>query len=85
MAASDVAEIHDLNKSRLTVIIEDKNSNYWVMGNRHGVEVTGGTFVSGQAAGDLNGATMELTAMEMMAAPALGTLSGGNITFNAAS
>ena len=85
MQAADVAEIADLNKARLTIVVVDKNENYWVMGNRHGCEVTGGTFVSGQAPGDLNGATMEITAMEMMAAPFLTTTSGGNITFTAAS
>lgn len=85
MAAADVAEIGDLNKARLNVVVVDKNDNYWVMGHINGVEVTGGTFVSGQAAGDLNGATMELTAMELTAAPNLTTTQGGNITFQAAS
>ena len=85
MAAADVAEIGDLNKARLTVVVVDKNGAYWVMGNSNGCEVTGGTFVSGQAAGDLNGATMEITGMELTAAPSLTTTSGGNITFTAAS
>ncbi len=85
MAAADVAEIADLNKARLTVIVRDKNDVYWVMGHVSGCEVTGGTFVSGQAVGDLNGATVEITAMELTAAPQLTTTSGGNIQFTAAS
>jgi len=83
MAAADVKEIGDINASRLTVIVRDKNDTYWVMGHVNGAEVTGGSFVSGQAAGDLNGATMEITAMEVTAAPQLTTTSGGNITFTA--
>jgi len=81
MSAADVAQAHDLNRGRLTVVVVDKNDQYWVMGHKNGVEVTGGTFVSGQAVGDLNGLTMELTGMELMAAPALTTTSGGSITF----
>tara|TARA_R110000787_G_scaffold43672_3_gene106983 strand:- start:4207 stop:4731 length:525 start_codon:yes stop_codon:yes gene_type:complete len=84
MIAEDVAELGDLNKARLTIVVVDKNDQYWVMGNTSGCEVTGGTFVSGQAMGDLNGATMEVTAMEITAAPRLTTISGGSITFTAA-
>lgn len=79
MLAIDVAQAFELNRGRLTVIVVDKNDQYWVMGHKNGVEVTGGTFVSGQAVGDLNGMTIELTAMELMAAPALTTTTGGNI------
>ena len=85
MRQADVAEIADLNRARLSVIVRDKNDNYWVMGHANGCEVTGGTFVSGQAVGDLNGCTVEITAMETIAAPFLTTTSGGNITFAAAS
>jgi hypothetical protein len=81
MAATDVSEIAELNKGRLMIVVRDKNDQYWVMGHVSGCEVTGGTFVSGQAAGDLNGATMEITAMEVTAAPLLSTTSGGNVTF----
>ena len=83
MAAADVEEIHMLNKSRFSVIVVDNNNNYMVMGNRNGCEVTGGTFVSGAAAGDLNGSTMEITSFESTAAPFLTTTTGGNITFTA--
>ena len=85
MAAADVAEIADLNKARLSIIVRDKNDQYWVMGHVNGCEVTGGTFVSGQAVGDLNGATVEITAMELTAAPLLSTPSGGNVILTAAS
>ena len=85
MAAADVAEIADLNKARLSVIVRDKNDSYWVMGHVNGCEVTGGTFVSGQAVGDLNGATVEITAMELTAAPLLSTPSGANTTLSPAS
>lgn len=85
MTQADVEEIADLNKARLMVIVRDKNDNYWVMGHVSGCEVTGGTFVSGQAVGDLNGCTVEITAMELTAAPFLTTTSGGNITFAPAS
>ena len=85
MAAADVAEIADLNKARLSIIVRDKNDQYWVMGHVNGCEVTGGTFESGQAVGDLNGATVEITAMELTAAPLLSTPSGGNVILTAAS
>eukprot|EP00919_Chromeraceae_sp_WS-2016_P048677 GHVR01115249.1.p1 GENE.GHVR01115249.1~~GHVR01115249.1.p1 ORF type:complete len:178 (+),score=20.10 GHVR01115249.1:455-988(+) len=65
MSALDTVQAAALNKARLTVIVVDKNGTYWVMGAINGCEVTGGTFVSGQAAGDLNGMTIELTAMEL--------------------
>lgn len=84
MSALDTVQAAKLNKSRLTVIVVDKNGAYWVMGAINGCEVTGGTFVSGQAAGDLNGMTIELTAMELEPAKQISiTTTSGDMTYTA--
>jgi hypothetical protein len=51
-----------------TVIIQDYNDNYFIMGLANGADVTGGTVVTGGAKGDFAGYTLTMTAEE--AAPA---------------
>jgi len=47
-----------------TVIVVDNNSNYFMCGLKHGMDVTGGTITTGAAMGDLSGYTLTLVGME---------------------
>ena len=85
LSGGDSAEIYDLLKSRLCVIVQDNNDNYMIMGHTTGAEATGGTIGTGTAKGDMNGYQIQLTAEEAIPAPFLTTTSGGNITFTAGS
>ena len=88
VAASDIGEIANLVKGRMAVLVQDNNDNWFVMGHKNGVEVTGGTAQTGTAAGDQNGFTLEFSAQEVAPAPFLaltaGAPSGTNITITAA-
>jgi hypothetical protein len=46
------------------VIIKDNNGNFFMAGKDFGMDVTGGTVVTGGAMGDLSGYTLVLTGME---------------------
>ena len=70
-AAADIVEITNLVKGRVAVMVEDNNGNWFVMGLKNGVEVSGGTAQTGQAAGDQNGFTIEFSAQEVSPAPFL--------------
>ena len=70
-AAADIAEISNLVKGRVSVIVQDNNDNWFIMGLKNGVEVSGGTAQTGQAAGDQNGFTLEFSAQEASPAPFL--------------
>ena len=50
---------------RPQVVVLDYNDNAFLMGAKHGAEVTGGTIVTGAAMGDLSGYTLTLTAQEV--------------------
>lgn len=50
------------------IIVEDKNSNFFLMGKEHGADVTGGTITTGAAMGDLSGYTVEFKSMERVPA-----------------
>lgn len=75
-ATSDIAEISNLVKGRMSVLVEDNNDNWFVMGLKNGVEVTGGTAQTGTAAGDQNGFTLEFSAQEVAPAPFLALTAG---------
>ena len=61
----DQDALENLSQSEgFQVIIEDYNSNFFVMGLEHQAAVTGGTVVSGAAMGDMSGYTLVLTARE---------------------
>ena len=47
-----------------TVVVQDYNDNYLVMGLKNGADVTGGTIVTGGARGDFAGYTLTMTAEE---------------------
>jgi hypothetical protein len=57
-----------LSYGRPQVIVEDNNGNLFYCGLEHGMEVTGGTIVTGAAMGDLSGYTLELKGMERIPA-----------------
>jgi hypothetical protein len=78
--AADVEELQNLAKGRLAIVVQDLNDNYFVMGHTRGAELTGGTFATGTAIGDLNGFTLEFTAEEATPAPFLRS-TGSNLTF----
>lgn len=46
------------------VIVKDNNGNFFMFGAEFGMDVTGGTVVSGSAMGDMSGYTLTLTGME---------------------
>ena len=75
-AAADITEISNLVKGRMAVLVEDNNDNWFVMGHKNGVEVSGGTAQTGTAAGDQNGFTLEFSAQEVAPAPFLALTSG---------
>lgn len=50
-----MVELDVLLKNRLSIIVEDYNSNYLLMGAEHGVNSSGGSITTGQAFGDLSG------------------------------
>lgn len=57
-----------LSYGRPQVIVKDNNGNLFLCGLQHGMEVTGGTIVTGAAMGDLSGYTLELKGMEKIPA-----------------
>lgn len=73
----DHKQIKLLSYGRPQVIVEDNNGNFFYCGLEHGMDVTGGTIVTGAAMGDLSGYTLTLTGMEPVPANfMLDTLAG---------
>ena len=64
LTKEDHKELKVLAFGRPHVLVEDYNGNVFVAGLEHGMEVTGGTIVTGGAMGDLSGYTLTLTGME---------------------
>lgn len=81
LTKEDHKEIKMLAWGHPHVLIEDQNGNIFVAGLENGMEVTGGTIVTGMAMGDLSGYTLTLTGMEKVPANFLGAdLSTAGIT-----
>lgn len=57
-------EIKALSFGRPHIIVEDYNQNFFLAGKEHGMEVTGGTIVTGTAMTDMSGYTLSFTGME---------------------
>ena len=64
LSIQDHKELKMLAYGRPQVIVEDYNGNLFFAGLEHGVDVTGGTIVTGAAMSDLSGYTLTLTGME---------------------
>jgi hypothetical protein len=61
-----------LSYSRPHVIVEDNNGNAFLAGLEYGMDVTGGTIVTGAAMNEMSGYTLTLTGMEKLPANFLG-------------
>ena len=68
LTVADHKELKLLSWGRPHVIIKDNNGNYFLSGLEHGMDVSGGTVVTGGAMGDLSGYTLTLTGMEKLPA-----------------
>jgi hypothetical protein len=68
LTVADHKELKLLSWGRPHVIIKDNNGNYFLAGLEHGMDVSGGTVVTGGAMGDLSGYTLTLTGMEKLPA-----------------
>ena len=68
LTPKDNKELKLLAYGRPQAIVEDNNGNFFYAGLQHGMDVTGGTIVTGGAMGDLSGYTLTLTGMEKVPA-----------------
>lgn len=73
LSKEDHKEIKLITFGHPHVIVEDQNGSFFVVGLLNGMEVTGGTIVTGTAMGDLSGYTLTLTGMERVPANFLDT------------
>lgn len=81
LTVKDHKELKLMAYGRPNVIVEDNNGNFFLAGLQHGMDVTGGTIVTGGAMGDLSGYTLTLTGQEKVPANFIGdTLSGAGFT-----
>jgi hypothetical protein len=64
LTIKDHKQIKLLSYGRPQVIVEDNNGNFFWCGLEHGMDVTGGTIVTGAAMGDLSGYTLVLSGQE---------------------
>jgi hypothetical protein len=72
LTIKDHRNIKLLAYGRPQVLVEDYNGNVFYCGLKNGMDVTGGTIVTGAAMGDLSGYTLTLTGMEQVPANFLG-------------
>jgi hypothetical protein len=72
LSIEDHKELKLLSYNRPHVVIEDNNGNLFLAGLEYGMDVTGGTIVTGGAMADLSGYTLTLTGMEKVPANFLG-------------
>jgi len=72
LSVADHKELKLLAYGRPQVIVEDYNGNYFLAGLEHGMDVTGGTIVTGGVMNELSGYTLTLTGMERVPANFLG-------------
>ena len=57
-------EIKLLARAKMSIIIEDNNGKYWLMGETNGVRLVSGENTSGTALGDRNGYSLSFQAQE---------------------
>ena len=68
LSIDDHKELKLLSYNRPHVVIEDNNGNLFLAGLEYGMDVTGGTIVTGGAMADLSGYTLSFTGMEKVPA-----------------
>lgn len=68
LSAAVQTELKLMAYGRPYIFVEDYNGNVFMCGMEHGMEVTGGTIVTGTAMGDLSGFTLVFTGMERLPA-----------------
>ena len=73
LSVTDNKQLKLLCYGRPQVIIEDNNDNLFLAGLEHGMDVSGGTIVTGAAMGDLSGYTLTLSGQEPVPANFLTT------------
>ena len=73
LSVVDHKQIKLLSYGNPHVVIEDNNGNLFLAGLEHGMEVTGGTIVTGAAMGDLSGYTLTLSGQEPVPANFIST------------
>jgi len=73
LSVADHRQIKLLSYGRPQVIVEDNNGNFFYAGLRNGMEVSGGTIVTGAAMGDLSGYTLVLSGQEPVPANFIST------------
>jgi hypothetical protein len=64
LTQADHKEIKLLAWNRPRIVIEDYNGNLFFAGEEHGMDVSGGTIVTGAAMSDMSGYTLTFTGME---------------------
>jgi hypothetical protein len=69
----DHKQIKLLAYGRPQVVVEDNNGNLFLCGLEHGMDVSGGSIVSGASMGDLSGYTLVLSGSEPVPANFLST------------
>ena len=65
LTKEDHKEIKLLSFGSPHIFVEDFNGNVFLAGKEHGMEVTGGTVVTGTAMSDMSGYTLTFTGMEV--------------------
>ena len=73
LSKEDHKEIKLISYGHPHVVVEDQNGHFFVAGLHNGMEVTGGTIVTGTNMGDLSGYTLTLTGMEKIPANFIAT------------
>ena len=68
LTKEDNKELKLMAYGRPHILVEDYNSNVFVMGLENGADVSGGTIVTGAAMGDLSGYTLTFSGMEKVPA-----------------
>ena len=78
LTKEDNVELKLLAYGRPHIAVEDYNGNFWFCGRENGMDVSGGTIVTGAAMGDLNGYTLTLTGQEKLPANYINNATSGN-------
>ena len=76
LTKEDHSDVKKIAISRPYIIIVDNNENAFLAGTEFGIDVTGGTIVTGAAMADMSGYTLTFTGMEKSPANFVDTTTG---------